>query len=711
MWTGITDTGQYGPTWDVVVKLVLPWGGPRGLRDSFLSGVNDIAIGNTCRSETRDGYQTSHTSGGRRMKPAGIRYVTLFGIFLLATAVAWTSLLEARGSTVSASRVMASARLFEQQGRVLKAAELYRQVLRANPAHREAAYRLSRMRSNAAALLASTEPKKAIPETGVVQAAAEAPKKTTRVATEATVHPKVVRNAPPKPKARQAANTDGVATLNATGKDQAGGASEEPKADAVETKQDQRKSLADRLSTSLKSLRPEKTAPATAAATSEVKGGNEATAVTASGEGPKQVLPKTRAALGELKGKLTGVLPKRAVRQTATYKSPEEETPAETTVASDEAKTAAAPVESRESVGVRLNAKAKSIRGKISDAIDGVKPQLRRARKGDSNSAGKEKSNTEEPRKLNPVDPLKIVSKTKAALNTLRERLKTETKSSSTSRKQGAKTPLWSRVKDALRRSRANVTDRIGAKPIADAVAVETPETKADAKPAEEKPATASTEGNTAKPEKTSRPAVIPEMTTSDRILSASRTLNENAKDEAARKVLIEAVEFAPDVEASLAAYMLGSCGSGHPDVMVALGQQMSVRTGFARVHMCEAMLRLDGNHVAATTSLVGLSSSKEPEIRMMAAFAMQSATSGERLRCISNLMTVLKDEDADVRAAAALTLGGYGSMAKAAIPELVRMIHDENVDTARAAGVALQCIASPPSAIQPVAAEAVKAK
>ena len=100
-------------------------------------------------------------------------------------------------------------------------------------------------------------------------------------------------------------------------------------------------------------------------------------------------------------------------------------------------------------------------------------------------------------------------------------------------------------------------------------------------KPAEVKSATASTEGNAAKPEKTSRPAVIPEMTTSERILSASRTLKENAKDEAARKVLIEAVEFAPDVEASLAAYMLGSCGSGHPDVMVAIGQQMSVRTGF----------------------------------------------------------------------------------------------------------------------------------
>ena len=111
--------------------------------------------------------------------------------------------------------------------------------------------------------------------------------------------------------------------------------------------------------------------------------------------------------------------------RTATDKSPEEETPAET-VAPGEAKTAAAPVESREPVGIRLDDKASSIRGKIADAIDSVKPQLRRARKGDSNSADKEKSNAEEPRKLNPVDPLKIVSKTKAALDSLRERLKAE---------------------------------------------------------------------------------------------------------------------------------------------------------------------------------------------------------------------------------------------------------------------------------------------
>jgi HEAT repeat protein len=92
----------------------------------------------------------------------------------------------------------------------------------------------------------------------------------------------------------------------------------------------------------------------------------------------------------------------------------------------------------------------------------------------------------------------------------------------------------------------------------------------------------------------------------------------------------------------------------------------------------------------------------------------MQSATVTQKERCISTLIKVLQDTDSEVRAAAALALGGYGPAAKAALPALVRLVHDENVDTARAAGVALQCIAPPPAAAQietrfkPLAAGAV---
>ena len=87
------------------------------------------------------------------MKPAGIRNVALLAIFLLTTAVAWTSLLEAREARVSNSRLLISALLFEKQGRVAKAVEMYRQVLQADPGHRAAASRLAKLTEDAEAVL------------------------------------------------------------------------------------------------------------------------------------------------------------------------------------------------------------------------------------------------------------------------------------------------------------------------------------------------------------------------------------------------------------------------------------------------------------------------------------------------------------------------------------------------------------------------------
>ncbi|MFP6700179.1 MAG: tetratricopeptide repeat protein, partial [Planctomycetaceae bacterium] len=75
----------------------------------------------------------------------------------MSSALAWTSLIEARGPAVSASRLMNSARLFEKQGRSSKAVELYRRVLRAEPGHRGATARLAIMRAKAVATFRSIE--------------------------------------------------------------------------------------------------------------------------------------------------------------------------------------------------------------------------------------------------------------------------------------------------------------------------------------------------------------------------------------------------------------------------------------------------------------------------------------------------------------------------------------------------------------------------
>ncbi|MBO50188.1 MAG: hypothetical protein CMJ69_05300 [Planctomycetaceae bacterium] len=161
----------------------------------------------------------------------------------------------------------------------------------------------------------------------------------------------------------------------------------------------------------------------------------------------------------------------------------------------------------------------------------------------------------------------------------------------------------------------------------------------------------------------------------------------------AAVNLLVDAVRFTPDTESALAAYMMGTRTTGQDAVVFSLEEQLAVREGFARVHVAEALLRIDGTHVAATDALVELVSAPEKEVRVLAVLAMQSAVDAQRDRCIQILVGLLSDGDSAVRAAGALALGGYGRSARVAVPALMKMVRDENVDAARAAGVALRCV------------------
>ena len=87
------------------------------------------------------------------MKTAGFQYINVLGISLLVTAFAWTSLLGARDTGLSVPRMMKAARLFERQGRQLKAAEMYRRVLRVAPGNAYAAQRLKALRAASSRLM------------------------------------------------------------------------------------------------------------------------------------------------------------------------------------------------------------------------------------------------------------------------------------------------------------------------------------------------------------------------------------------------------------------------------------------------------------------------------------------------------------------------------------------------------------------------------
>lgn len=581
------------------------------------------------------------------MKPAGIRYVTLLGIFLLASALAWTSLIEARGPAVSASRLMNSARLFEQQGRTSKAVELYRRVLRAEPGHRGASVRLAIMRANAVATFRSIQ---------------IAPQSTSKITPVEAVEP-IQKTRPAEPAVVY-----------------------EP----VGTRLKRKSGL---FGTGI-SDRTEGLIPARRK--TEVTEGPDTENSVAK---PKRTFKKTREALSKV-GRRLGVL-----------RSPSAATQPATKSAVG---VAASPLIPAPTPAAEPKPDVKVIVPKTqADTEAGTIEEIVRTPKSVPVVVSEAVTVESKPAKAVPAGN-RIMTKTRAAWGKIREEFVAEGKSGKTPR--SARTPLWTRLNESLKRTREKLVIRLGRKSTAAVEAVEVVEPKSVTGVTPEKPAVVATELKVtdARPIEAKQPLAIPAKSVAEKIADAAADLAGDSNDAAARSVLIDTVSTSPDVEASLAAYMLGTCASGHPDVMRALGEQMSSRTGVARVHMAEAMLRLDGNHVTATDTLVGIVSSKaNTDERMMAAFAMQTATVAQRQRCISTLIKALDDSESDVRAAAALTLGAYGPSAKTALPELVRLIHDENADTARAAGVALQCIEPPPASaqvdtrIKPVAAGA----
>ncbi len=196
-------------------------------------------------------------------------------------------------------------------------------------------------------------------------------------------------------------------------------------------------------------------------------------------------------------------------------------------------------------------------------------------------------------------------------------------------------------------------------------------------------------------------------MSPAEKIAKRNHSLVPRPDDADAVTLLVDAVTYTPDAESALAAYMLGTRTTGQDMVMASLDEQLAARRGFAQVHIAEALLRLDGNHAAATDALIELVSSSEKEVRMMAALAMQSAVATQRDRCIQVLILLLSDGDCDLRAAGALALGGYGMSAKAAVPALMQLVRDENTDTARAAGVALRCVF--PEPVAPISSTSIR--
>ena len=665
------------------------------------------------------------------MKPAAIRYFTLLGIFLLGSAAIWSSLLEARGTSIPTSRIMQSAQLFEQQGRLGKAAELYRRVLAANPRHVHARLNLERMTRNAHAVLGpilrSTPTPKPAAEVTLVQAvkpAAKTPKLISAASgsdSQAAKQPELSfqknRNAPVQAGEKFNGLIPGFAVSQP--KQNANDGDSKAPSETVVASSAAKAEKAEKARLAAEAVQAEKARLAAKAAQAE-KARLKTKAVqieVAADSISGSKTSETRKILGRVGGNLQKIVPEPAPKrpdfeemgvvppkpQIPEYlkrnglveTSPALNRPLQKLDENGQPIVAAKPVADSDEAeplqpvsGNAVLPKTQSALTKAKERVDGLFPLI-----PGRLETGVPESDGTRTRGLGS----QFVAKSREAWAKFRKGVK----SRKTETPQAERTPLWRRLNDALARTKTNVSGKnrsnsdqvdfdeiTGAREIDPSAGAGVTERLRDGQ-------------------------ILP-LTVLEQIAAAKTQLELDASDPAGRAALIQLVDSAPDFEAALAAYTLGTRAKGHADIMAALGQQLMLRGGVAKVHMAEAMLRLDGNHVTATDALLKLTASEDKRVRMLAAFSMQSATNGQRERCITELIKVLKDSDSDVRASAVLALGAYGPSAKRAIPAIVTVIHDVDPGTARAAGVALQCVVRnslDSKTIRPVAAETVGGK
>jgi hypothetical protein len=158
-----------------------------------------------------------------------------------------------------------------------------------------------------------------------------------------------------------------------------------------------------------------------------------------------------------------------------------------------------------------------------------------------------------------------------------------------------------------------------------------------------------------------------------------------------------ELVAMLGEVEArtrSTAAFRLGQLRDSGEDHLPVLRDALARETdGSARVHLAEAIVRIDGSDAVAAAILIESMRTGDDDVRWLSALALEgTALSGNEEVCIA-LDERLGDTSPMVRAAAAMSLGAHGKSAEGSLKKLNVLLTDVDSDVKEAAAVAIECI------------------
>ncbi len=165
-----------------------------------------------------------------------------------------------------------------------------------------------------------------------------------------------------------------------------------------------------------------------------------------------------------------------------------------------------------------------------------------------------------------------------------------------------------------------------------------------------------------------------------------------NDEQEVTRE-LVRLIQTGQPEVVQFAAYALGSLGPKALSIAPALRVAREQFNGATRLHIAEALVRIDAFDDASVQVLISALSDAEPHQRWLGALALGHVQARHSVTVVPALVTALQDADPEVRSAAALSLGGFGPAAAAAIPELQRRATLDSPTVREAAQTALACI------------------
>lgn len=142
-----------------------------------------------------------------------------------------------------------------------------------------------------------------------------------------------------------------------------------------------------------------------------------------------------------------------------------------------------------------------------------------------------------------------------------------------------------------------------------------------------------------------------------------------------------------------LACYSLGNIGPEAKGAIPALKDLRDQSHGLERLRAAEALIRIQESDARSVDVLTVAVKSTDRQVRWIAANGLGQVRGKDIDRAIETLLLTLDDSDDEVKAAAALALGGMGAPARKALPKLQAMTSSQTPFVGDAADAAIKCL------------------